>query len=368
MLPFYLDINDTLDVADESGIVRKKIFPRSEFFLEFYEGALLAVEKTRQDTLSLDIFVFDTNSDSAKVSEILKNDELKNADLIIGPVYSHILEYVADFAKDHQINIVSPLSMKNEFLINNPYAFQVSPTSELQSKTIVDFLNQMNYRNFIVIHDGNVKEIELIRNFKEKYFKYIENLTEVDTIAFKEVPYFNKEDHGLDGALSEKSENIVIIPSDDQAFVSDVLATLNTFTEDHQITVFGMKDWIRFENIELDYLHKMKTHILSNSYIDYAEEDVIEFVSNYRKVFHTEPSKFSFFGYDVMFYFLNALKTYGKEFRFCIQDFKIDLLQTDYRFKRESPFDGFENNAIYIIKFNKNNRMVKLGPFYQTPE
>jgi len=83
MLPFYLDENDERVVIDSSEVddfgnvienVTERdenwIFPRSLSYLEFYEGALLAVESLQKSGLSINFSVFDTERDSATVQGI----------------------------------------------------------------------------------------------------------------------------------------------------------------------------------------------------------------------------------------------------------------------------------------------------------
>ena len=62
--------------------------------------------------------------------------------------------------------------------------------------------------------------------------------------------------------------------------------------------------------------------------IDYKDKDVIEFIKKYRAKYHTEPTDFSFRGYDCFFYFLNGLKELGPDFIPCITELKTEILQT----------------------------------------
>ena len=145
--------------------------------------------------------------------------------------------------------------------------------------------------------------------------------------------------------------NTVIIPSDNQAFVSDVMSKLNTLAGDFDITLYGMDKWVTYSNIELEYFHNLNTHLFSNSFIDYSDTEVNNFIADYRKYFEAEPDKFSFQGYDIAYYFLKALQMFGKEFRFCINEIEPDLLETKYHFKRIGGNDGFVNDKILTLVY-----------------
>ena len=55
-------------------------------FIEYYEGMLLAVDSLRNSGCSIELSVFDTGNGTKKVKEILKEDALKEANLIVGAV------------------------------------------------------------------------------------------------------------------------------------------------------------------------------------------------------------------------------------------------------------------------------------------
>ncbi|MFM2290486.1 MAG: hypothetical protein RIS29_299, partial [Bacteroidota bacterium] len=64
---------------------QEKKDPSAEKFVEFYQGALLAIEEAKSKGVSFDIYTYDTGKSEDKLSEVLLNSELKSVDLIIGP-------------------------------------------------------------------------------------------------------------------------------------------------------------------------------------------------------------------------------------------------------------------------------------------
>ncbi len=363
MLPFYANVNDTLGLGEfgDSVVVQKnsnKIYSKSKIFIEFYQGALLSIEKLKEQNISINMYVYDTQNDTLQVKNIIsQNNDLKKMDLIIGPVYSSNLQIVAKFAKENQINIVSPLSLIDTFLINNPYAFQVSPPLSAQIKYTSEYLNSLTAKNFIIIHDGNNENSNLISEFKANLFKTISN-SNTENYNYTEIYYYHNEDSLIQANLSPTLKNIIIIPSENRAFVSDIVAKLNAFSKNYDITLFGRPHWVRFDNIQPENFHNLQTQIFANSYIDYSKNDVKKFVKKFRTTFKTEPTKFSFQAFDISYYFINALKNYGKDFQYCLQSFDIQLLQTKFNFERKNRYSGFENTALYIITYDKNYNVV----------
>lgn len=378
-LPLYLNINDTLgkfvDIITKdvdgneilesvlrTGRIEDKIYPRSKIFLEFYQGALLALKDLKELGISLEVHVIDTRNDSLYMAELLKTRDFSDFNLFIGPVFGELLSLVGDYAWEHQINIVSPLSIKSGFIDHNPYAFQVSPPFNVQMQHASEFLNNFDVKNYIVIHDGNNLDQEYISYFKEQLFSQM-NESNFDQIKYNEVFYYDAQDSVLKSVFTPGMENIVIVPSNSQAFVTDVMGKLNGYSYEFNITTFGQPRWVRFENIELDNFHNTHTHIFSNSYIDYGNLNVIDFVAEYRNQYSAEPDKYAFQGYDITKYFCQALNIYGHDFRKCIHQYRPELLQTRLYFVPYSEQGGYQNTAIYILAYTKDYRLIKAASY-----
>ena len=378
-LPFFLNINDTLGkyvdeiITDDDGnetVITKlrtdkiedKIYPQSKIFIEFYQGALLALQHLKEEGLSFDVYIFDTQNDTIHTKQLLKDNNLSDFDLFIGPVFGDILQIVGQYALQNKINIVSPLSIKNNFIENNPFAFQVSPPLEVQMQHASDFLNDFDVKNYIVIHDGNNLDQQYISHFKQQLFAQM-NEDNYNQIKYNEVFYYDARDSVLKTVFSPKMQNIVIIPSSNQAFVTDVLGKLNGYSFEFNITTFGQPRWLRFENIELSNFHNTNTHIFSNSYIDYSKSNVIDFVKKYRYIFKNEPNKFAFQGYDITKYFCLTLNKYGHNFKNCLYLNKINLLQTNFHFVPYSNNGGYQNTAIYLLEFTKDYTLKKVAQY-----
>jgi LysM repeat protein len=374
-LPLYLNVNDTIgkyleiitkdaqgnetiSIVPKSGKIEDKVYPRSKIFIEFYQGALLALYDLKKMGINLDVRVIDTRNDSAYMVELMNKEKLDDYNLFIGPVFTEILNIVGDYAWEHHINIVSPLSVRSDFIEHNPYAFQVTPPFDVQMQYTADFLNEQDTKNFIVIHDGNNEDQEYITVFKKQLFAQM-NKDNLGQLKYNEVYYYDAQDSILKDVFTPGIKNIVVVPSDNQAFVTDVMGKLNGYSYEYDITVIGQPKWLRFDNIETEHFYNTNTHILSNSYIDYQIPSVTDFVGKYRAYFKGEPDKYAFQGYDITKFFCIALNTYGKDFRKCQHSLNVDLLQTKMHFVPISNQGGYQNTAIYLLEFTKDYRLIK---------
>jgi LysM repeat protein len=146
LLPLYLDENDVREWIDSSEVDqfgRKKykkitrdedwIYNKSQRFVEFYNGVIIAMENLQQKGMDIDLTVFDTEQDPVKVRSILQQRSLENMDVIIGPVYSVNVKMVTDFLENKQTIIVSPFAQKEDLLSSNPSLFQVKPSYSVEA-------------------------------------------------------------------------------------------------------------------------------------------------------------------------------------------------------------------------------------------
>ncbi len=366
LIPFFVDLNYTksFNVIEEPD--KLNYYKNSELFFHFYEGALLAVNEMRRLGLSIDLHVYDTQNDSATVANIFSKYEMKNMDLIIGPIYSNNIDIVANFANENRINVVLPVSKKTEHLKENPFLFQVNPSNNMLIKNTTEYFTDYYDSSLVVIHGSKEKEMELLEVYRKNLINTFFQNTDLDTIALKDVMYNKDGMKGVRGALKKEQSNIVFIPSTNEVFVSNVLNQLNTLVsiEKYKITVYGMPAWEAFNDLELVFFENLDIHYPSPSYIDDKDWQVEKFNTDFRTTFNGEPSVFSYQGYDVTLYFLTALKRYGKYFQFCISDKDMEPspqgLSLKFDFKRVDKHGGFENNGGYLLHFDKKLDLKKL--------
>jgi len=374
LLPFYLEKNDeefyidSTEFDDNGERIYEKIYydpfyiyPRSVPFIEFYEGLLLAIDSLKQTGLSINLHVYDTQNDTSRIQEILSFPELSYSDLIIGPIYNHEVKLVSEFSKRNGIKMISPLIDNLNLVNENPYLFQVNPSYNSQIDEFARFVSTFSDKNIVLVHNGDSLAYSNVQMVKEKIFSNLSEDTIINNIQFKEVVFVDSI-FVLEHALSEELENVFIIPSNEEAFVTNVVTKLNTLkTFGSHVRVVGLSRWQRFRNIDPEYYFNLDLCIASPFFIDYHHDDVKKFVLKYRDTYHTEPDQMAIHAYDVGMYFLSALMNYGKDFEQCIYNHRVDLLQAEYRFVKWYRSSGFENVHVDIIKYYEGYNIFRIN-------
>jgi LysM repeat protein len=366
-LPFYLEKNqekfyiDSSEVDDQGDTIYKKIdrdplyiYSRSENFVEFYEGVLMALDSLSDQGISVNLRVFDTAADSMKLRQTLRENNLRNLDLIIGPAYPQNFSVLARYAQKNRIHIISPFSRSKRWVNENPYLIQIYPTKSAQLDQFASHISKYSDKNMILVHTGDSLYYPEIREFKNKIFTYISQDTSFADVRFKEVAFRDSLFY-LEQAMNKGEENVVIVPSEDEAFVTDVVTNLNTLsTKGYDMRVFGFSNWQDFVNIEIEYFYNINLCLFTSFHVDYSRPAVKNVIRKYRNAFYAEPSRYVFHGFDISYYFLSALYRYGKDFEDCLYRYDIPLSHSDYRFYRRTRRSGLENVSLYLLKYEND--------------
>jgi len=368
---------DTIKMQDDSKSEAAEIIEKSRVFVEFYDGILLALDSLKKAGISFDVYVYDTEKDSNLVKKIILKPELKNMDMIIGPVFSTNFNIVSGFAKENNINIVTPLSSRNLALLSNSRLFQVIPSQREQLRILISSLQAYKNERIVILHGGKKTEKDIVLDFKKEFSELAgtaittESYREVTVNIDKNIQMGDESNRKImtliKKNLSSVSSNLVFIPSSDAALVAELVNQLNNIISEgkniYDITVCGFPGWQKYDNLETEYLHNLQLITVSSNYIDYSIPVIKKFILNYRSTFSTEPSQYSYQGYDVGMFFFSALKDYGMNFGQCIQESGLTFkgLQTDFHFRRSSKSGGFENHYVSVIQYTKDLNIIRLN-------
>lgn len=311
-------------------------------FMDFYAGTLLAADTLKHMGYDVTINLIDQTMFSS-FEGMASGGVLQDKKLIIGPVMYQDMAKMLPYAHSDAI-VVSPMDMNGErFVSSNRNYIQVPPAQSAQIGNLVDLIvSKSNLENSImVIYEKNGADTALVKSVLEQldakgalYNKFSYGILEgrevLDNIMY---------------ALEPGLDNLVLVPSNSEAFVSDVVRNLNLLhtnpatEKKRSVTLFGTSKWRNFETIEADYFHRMNLHLSLPYYVDYSNPVVKRFVMKYRALYNSEPTPFAFQGYDIALMFLQngSLAT-----------------QSKYQFIREKKNTGIQNTGTTNVVYNKD--------------
>lgn len=320
LLPFYLDMNDTLEAHNDTRKLTA-IYPKSTTAIQYYSGVLLALDVLKSLGYSVDMKVLDVPNDSVCMA-ILDSTILDDRSLIVGPLHANQFKKLANrYGLDTNRRLVSPLSYKN-VIKNHENTYQFVPFSNVQIDTIVGLIaKKHSSENLLII--GSEQEMGLVRKFKSSLsvntdLKY-KSYTVSEGLPDKEM---------MKQQLDE-SENVVLVASNNRAFVSRVIPMLASM-EDTVFTVYGLESWNRITSLDEIELNLLNVHYPSVFFQD--ENQLFNgFRDNYHHRFKEYPSKYAYAAY--------------KQFLFLIADSFTGL----YDFQKVQNQKGWINTRFPIV-------------------
>lgn len=321
--------------------LKDSIGPNSNY-MDFYAGALLAVDTLKDMGYDITVNLIDQTMYST-MEGVVSSGILKDKKLLIGPVRFQDMAKLLPHTHSDDI-IVSPMDMNGEkFVASNSNFIQVPPAQKSQVENLADLvISKSNLENSImVIYEKNSADTALVKDilgfldakgalYNTFSYGILEGREVLDNIMY---------------ALEPGLENLVIVPSNSEAFVSDVVRNLNLLhtnpatEKKRSVTLFGLAKWRNFETIEVDYFHRMNLHLTLPYFVDYSSPVVKRFLMKYRALYNNEPTPFAFQGFDITMMFLH----------------KGNLTtQSKYHFIREKKNTGIQNTGTTNIVYNKD--------------
>jgi len=381
LLPFYTRENSVRSEIDSSQVAGGKriyrtvsrpehwLYPSSIPFIELYNGILIAADTLRKMGPDINIYAFDTSSEDYGIDELINSGNLRKMDMIIGPVYTHELIKVAEYLRDTDIPVISPVPLRNNTpLRNNHNIFMTIPSLEVVQNMIVKRAGLFRNSNFVFVHNDRTWSDSDVINFRNLLLREITSNNENNNIKFKELLFMSRSElpadsiNRLEQALSPKDENIVIIASEENPVLSETIIDLNTLSKKYSIKLIGYPAVRELFNLDPKIYFDLGIELYSHYWIDYSQPDVKAFLRTYRNKFLTEPEEVSYAwqGYDIMYYFLSGLAMHGKRFLRRPTIHNPDLLETKFYFRKKSGDDGFENCHLYLLKYTNTMDIILL--------
>ena len=314
--------------------------------MDFYCGALLAVYDMANEGIDCNLNVCDImNADSG-----FDMESLTKSDMIIGPVSTADLTRMFN-AVPAGTTVVSPLDPRAEKLITEHSSMIQIPTPhQVQNRDLIKWMEEdfTEGDRAVMITEKGARQTGIVNIMKEAL--------DSSSLAYQTFSYSILEGRdvteALTGLMSEEGKSRIVIASESEAFVNDVVRNLNLLIYNNLDIVLYAPSKIRgFDTIEVENLHKTSTHVSLAYYVDYESPLVKEFLLKYRALFNTEPNQFAFQGYDVTRYFASQYTKAGKNWKEGLDGNETEMLQSTFMLRRQ-PSGGHLNNGIRRIVYD----------------
>lgn len=307
--------------------------------LDFYSGALMAIDSAKVLGMNVDIKILDSQEtkNTSNIIELAGQNDLKSMDAIIGPFYQSNAEKLAQLLELTKTPVISPLS-KDE-AARYPNLYQSMPTTDLMRSSIFDYMKSKN---------GNI--IALIDNKKGSITQYIqENQKETRIIGLSAKGSVVAD--SLKILLQKDRMNYVVLASESTGMILATTNAMLAVQKDFQVqlVILEPNETLDFEEISLVRLTKLK--LLYPSLSRPNETDAAsQFDAKYKKVNKIIPNQYAIRGFDVTFDTLLRLSQ-DKTFEETIQSSVTEQIENKFDYVQNATY-GYSNNGIYILYYD----------------
>lgn len=343
----YMELNA---IEDMEAYYRIKSFN----FLQFYEAALLALEDLNPQDVKVNFYVKDVNEqNNNELKQWISEGLFEDADLIIGPFFRTNFITMLSYIQGKNITMVNPFTINIDG--NTAPLFRVTASYTDQAKNLADYVCH-NYKKaqFILVNNHGADE-KAISAFKTALYLHLQDYP---SILIREINYAQGGVSAVTSAINSTCENFIIAFFEGEISVTHFVQSMGKMKCENVSLVVSSK-WRKYDKIENEYFASLKTHYMDQFFVDYTQAEVIRFIDRFREAYNMEPTldQFAFQGYDITYFFVKALITYGNGFGEEINQMEAPLLSTRFRFHKNSRLT-YENSFNHLYKLSNDYHYV----------
>lgn len=319
-------------------------------YMDFYTGVLFALYNSSNAGIKTDIKVFDTANDAVPDSTFFDG-----CDFVIGPVYNKEFKNIMSHVPA-ELPVISPLDHRTTALTDEYPNMIQAPTNRIyQYRDLVKWLasDVQPTDTVLYISETNARDTVAIREMKE--------ILKSSGLKYNEFSYTILQGRSISSALLSRmtrtGNNRVIIESESEAWVNDLVRNLTILSKKAKIILYSPSKIRSFESIDAENLYTNSLHVCLSYNIDYERPEVKNFLLKYRAIFHTEPTLFAFQGYDIATYFISLVNQYGYDWREKLEETPMRGLQATFDFHKKAN-NSAVNEGVRRIEYLPEGTIV----------
>jgi ABC-type branched-subunit amino acid transport system substrate-binding protein len=337
LLPFNLSKIEGDTINSTSTRLKKDKF--LNMTLDFYSGALMAIDSAKTIGINVDVALFDSQEtkNASNISSINQENNLETADAIIGPFYQNNVEKTAELLAKNNVPVISPLSKD----IGNAYPnlYQTIPTNEALKTAIFDYMTSKG---------GNI--IAVVDKKKESVIQYIkENQKDVQFAALQ--PNGSLSTESLKSLFVKGKTNYVVMETGNTGMIKSTMAAMMSVMANYkvQLVILESNETLDTDEINFENLTKLNLMYPSISRENKSPEALI-FEKKYRKDNKISPSTYATRGFDVTFDTMMRLSQ-DKSYQETVDSMATEQVDNKFEYYKKAD-GGYTNKGIYILYYD----------------
>lgn len=307
--------------------------------LDFYSGALMAIDSAKQIGLSFDVKIYDSQEtkNASNVGSIIKENNLVDSDAIIGPFYQNNVEKTAGLLSLNQVPVISPLSKD----LGNSYSnmFQTIPTAATVKNAMFDYMRAKN---------GNI--IAVVDKKKVSVRQYIqENQKDVKFSVLTANGSLSAEN--LKSLFVKDKINYVVMATENTAMIKSTMAAMLSSMATYKMRLVILEPNETLDTDEINFVNLTKLKLMYPSVTRENESPgALIFEKEYKKKNKIFPSAFATRGFDITFDTMMRLSQ-GKSYQETADSITTEQVDNKFQYYKKEG-GGYVNKGVYILYYD----------------
>ena len=307
--------------------------------LDFYSGALMAIDSAKAIGLPVDVSIFDSQEtkNTSNSANIVQENNLQDSDAIIGPFYQNNLEKTTELLGKNSVPVISPLS--KDIGNASPNLYKSIPNNQVLRDAMFDYMRAKG---------GNI--IAVVDKKKESVRQYIQtNQKGVQFAAM--LPNGELSVESLKSLFVKNKTNYVVMETSNTRLIKWTINTMMGAMANFkvQLVILEPNETLDTDEINFEYLTKLKLMYPSITRENESPEAKI-FEKEYRRDNKISPSTYATRGFDLTFDTIMRLSQ-GNTFQETADAFTTEQVDNKFEYYKKEG-GGYTNKGIYILYYD----------------
>lgn len=286
--------------------------------LDFYMGAMLAIDSLDREGCSGEVRFFDYASEQENVAKVIASGELKSYNVVIGPWHPSETELLSTYCSSHAIPFVLPTPSNSSSIKENAYAFGTATEIERQLESMSKLAFERSLIEQVVLYAPKIPADTLRENLFLQGFNRINKGAKRLIIA---------DASTLKALLKSGKPMLVFCVSFDKAKVLELTSWVKNSSASNKLV--GLKEWTDWKEINATIKNESDFYYFSTGCVDYSNEQVKTVHRRFRTKYGLDFSRYAMLGFDILQAFGSWGLTCGNTLPYHGLMLAIDYVTTD---------------------------------------
>ncbi len=325
-------------------------FEKSSYYVEFYEGLLMAVNDLKKQGISIRLTAEIAN-DEKDLKRLIKSDILEDKELIIAGTTKDEIRLLNRANKNKKTFILSPFVSATDISLRRHNFIEIhQDLQDLEEASVHHFVQEFQDMPIVFLNNGTDDESNFVTRLKKKLRREHIKFTE------RHITAGNK--------IVELSNTVFVPVTADKKTAEDVFSVLPPTIP---YRVFAYPQWQSYGSEFEKLMFQHNTTIYSSFYLNLQMPEIRDFLIKYHAWFDKKIGanypKYSLLAYDISRYFIRAYALHRDTFPEFSYSLPYDGLQMDIQLEDKGAY--YRNKRFYWITFSPDRQIYRKSLQYE---